>query len=323
MPENRLRRATFFRQYPITVNPATRHQAFCVKNLVPMFQGIAENQRRGSTIFVEGIKITATVSSDVFLRTFTRVTRPPAPLSRSLTYFSNNPGLEAKSAIDADFTGFKALMTGVTVPVDAQEITQSNNTVFPRCTLAQEELITRIGVGAPNIALLETNTDPVESDPVYTRNYSNYQDIYYRHMIFSTNTPPTLTATIPSEFFDQLSTTSVYDPTFTGYINYPPLQCLKDKEYWETQILCDKYDKLGQELTNVHTEEINFQTPHQIYFGSDNAEDLPQRGGLYMLMCSEVNNGFSDTLSTDTYLEPIRLNSRWLVTVVTEVLYYD
>lgn len=319
----KLQRGTFYQHFPITVSPATRHQAFICKNVVPMKQGDQFTQRRGSSIFVQKVCVTATVSSDLFARKQIRTLRPTLPSTETHTSLNPENQLLVTTNIDADFTGFKATVVGITVPVEGEQITQDNNTILPRCTLTQPDIASGFSVGYPTQHFL-TSTTVTSDAPAYTfPSQVNALECPYRTMLFVSDETPRLDASVPAQFLPYSSTYTPYDPAFSPYLAYifhaPYLDDINSQitQYEE------QYQKMGPSLTNVHQYEMTFENPLQLYYGNVPGAVTPTRGGLFFLVVSDVNVGYSETLNPEVYQNPERLNTRWLVTICTEVFYYD
>jgi len=323
---NKMKRAFFYTQYPITVNPATRHQAYACKPLVKISRGNKDFERQGNAVFLHKVIVTYSVESDLFLRTNTRSERPqPAPLLAQ-HYLANSNQIRMKSNVDADFTGFEATSEGITVPVVGELISQINTTVPPtRCTLSQQELTTVVGLADAGSHFASTQTIALPGEATYvSRAHTNNQDCPYRLMIFSTRTnPPIQTATIPGEFFELLPTISAYDPTFTQYNAFPIYQSINNNRLQDMCIFDDGYKKLGLEYVNVTIKEYVFETPHEVYWANPGGLSSPTRGGLYLMLASDVNYGYASDPDTNVYLSLQRLNSRWLLSVNVELYYTD
>lgn len=319
------KRTTFLFTYPMTVNPATRHQAFCVKSDLKFREGVTEHRRIGASVFIHKIIYTIQVQSDLFHKQFIRTIRPEPTPQRSFLFINPDNPPVMNTNIDADFTGFKASVVGVTLPADAQEINQLNTTIFPlRCTLTQPDIGTVIGAASPSTSIAYTRSSAESGLSQYvSQSHQQAQDCVYRLMVFSSNTPPITTATTAAQYFTFGPTINVIDPTFTPYNAYNPLGSILDQEYWSMNVIYDTTDKLGRCLQNVHELVYEPSTPHEIYFGR--SFDTPLRGGIYVMLLSDVNMGYSNELDlpSDQYLVPARINSRWILTVNAEVFYSD
>jgi len=317
-----LKRAIFHQLFPITVNPATRHQAYLCKHIVPMEQGVKFGKRQGAAITLESANITVTVSSDLFSRTQIRNLRPaPAPVETHTSLSTSNQLLMTTN-IDADFTGFNATAEGITVPVEGQLITQTNTTILNRCTLTQADIASGFSVGYPDQHFLKSTTVPVDAAAYTYPSQINKLECPYRTMLFTSQEPPNTTASSPTEWISIADTSTVYDPSFGTYLAYPFASPFKDDINSELIQTWEKFHKIGDSLTNIHRYNVRFNDA-QIYYGSNGLSVDPIRGGLYFLLISDVNVGMSETTNPETFQLPERLNSRWLVSVNTEVFYYD
>ena len=314
----KLKRATFYQFFPLTVNPATRHQAYMTENCIPMSQGTGFGERRGSSIYLHSANVTVTVQSDLFSRLQMRTLRPTPQTTTTHTSLNQNNQILLTTNMDADFTGFKATVEGISVPVQGELITQTNTTVIPRCTLTQADIATGVSAGHPSQHVIESITYATDATEQFTTpSQINRLESTYRTMLFTCEEPPSLTASSPIEWLPLLSTTTPYDPSFNVYSAYPftaPFLDDINSELIQTQ---EQYGKMGATYTNIHRYKFIVENQHQIQWKSDNSSVVPIRGGLYFLLISDVNVGMSESLEPDTYQHPERLNSRWLVPIVT------
>lgn len=318
----KLKRAYFHQNFPLTANPATRHQAFCCKNLIPIQLGNQFGRRQGGSIFVEKVCVTARVSSDIFYRKQFRTLRPLQNPTQTDTSLNAANTTLAVTNMDADFTGFKAFSAGVEVPVEGETINQINTTVLDRCTLTQADISTEIRAANPSQHILRSITVPLNVDPFTIPTQFNQIETMYRMMVFTSVETPTLTATTPAQFIDFGDTYTPIDPTFTPYGAYPFSAYFKDDIHSEIREFQEQYSLMGPTAQNGHSFEFEFDR-HQIYYGSNPASVTPQRGGLFFFFLSDVNVGMSGSLSPDVFQEPERIVTRWLLTVCTEVHYYE